>query len=125
VDSQAEIRNLLTTGRATITPDPAGLPADGGHRRVSGRRREEAALLAGEHLTRAGLDLQTRDLLTVAMLVSMGGCEPQAKGMSPRTATSATPSPPSCCRSSAIPAALDAIGHIDEVIPTASRKESL
>ena len=34
----------------------------------------------GDHLTRTGLDLRTRELLTFAMLVSLGGCEPQAKG---------------------------------------------
>ncbi|MBT2225059.1 carboxymuconolactone decarboxylase family protein [Nonomuraea sp. NEAU-A123] len=34
----------------------------------------------GDHLTRAGLDLPTRELLTFAMLVALGGCEPQAKG---------------------------------------------
>jgi 4-carboxymuconolactone decarboxylase len=34
----------------------------------------------GDHYTRTGLDLQTRELLTFAMLVSLGGCEPQAKG---------------------------------------------
>jgi 4-carboxymuconolactone decarboxylase len=34
----------------------------------------------GDHYTRTGIDLQTRELLTFAMLVSLGGCEPQAKG---------------------------------------------
>ena len=34
----------------------------------------------GDYLTRTGLDLRTRELLTFAMLVSLGGCEPQAKG---------------------------------------------
>jgi len=34
----------------------------------------------GDHYTRTGLDLPTRELLTFAMLISMGGCEPQAKG---------------------------------------------
>ena len=34
----------------------------------------------GDHLARAGLDIQTRELLTFAMLVSLGGCDPQAKG---------------------------------------------
>jgi 4-carboxymuconolactone decarboxylase len=34
----------------------------------------------GDHLTRTGIDVQTRELLTFAMLVSLGGCEPQAKG---------------------------------------------
>ncbi|MEW1840051.1 carboxymuconolactone decarboxylase family protein [Nonomuraea angiospora] len=34
----------------------------------------------GDHLARTGLDLPTRELLTFAMLVALGGCEPQAKG---------------------------------------------
>ena len=34
----------------------------------------------GDHLTRTGIDVRTRELLTFAMLVSLGGCEPQAKG---------------------------------------------
>ena len=34
----------------------------------------------GDHYTRTGLDLKTRELLTFAMLVSLGGCEPQARG---------------------------------------------
>lgn len=34
----------------------------------------------GDHLTRAGLDLRTRELITFTLLVSLGGCEPQVKG---------------------------------------------
>jgi 4-carboxymuconolactone decarboxylase len=34
----------------------------------------------GDHLTRNGLDLRIRELLTLSMLVSLGGCEPQVKG---------------------------------------------
>jgi 4-carboxymuconolactone decarboxylase len=34
----------------------------------------------GDHLTRTGLDLPTRELLTFSMLVALGGCEPQVKG---------------------------------------------
>jgi 4-carboxymuconolactone decarboxylase len=34
----------------------------------------------GDHYTRTGIDVKTRELLTFAMLVSLGGCEPQAKG---------------------------------------------
>lgn len=34
----------------------------------------------GDHVSRAGLDLRTRELLTFAMLVSLGGCDPQVKG---------------------------------------------
>jgi 4-carboxymuconolactone decarboxylase len=34
----------------------------------------------GDYLTRSGLDLKTRELLTFSMLLSLGGCEPQLKG---------------------------------------------
>jgi transcriptional regulator with XRE-family HTH domain len=47
VNSRAEVRDFLTTRRARITPERAGLPDYGGHRRVAGLRREEVALLAG------------------------------------------------------------------------------
>lgn len=44
---RAEIRDFLSSRRARITPEQAGLPAYGGNRRVQGLRREEVALLAG------------------------------------------------------------------------------
>jgi transcriptional regulator with XRE-family HTH domain len=47
VDNRDEIRDFLTSRRAKISPDRAGLPAYGGNRRVPGLRREEVALLAG------------------------------------------------------------------------------
>ena len=34
----------------------------------------------GDHYTRAGLDVPTRELLTFSMLVALGGCDPQVKG---------------------------------------------
>lgn len=34
----------------------------------------------GDHLTRSGIDVPTRELLTFAMLVALGGCDPQVKG---------------------------------------------
>src|SRR5215218_6836722 len=46
-DLNAEIREFLSTRRARITPEQAGLPAYGGNRRVKGLRREEVAMLAG------------------------------------------------------------------------------
>jgi transcriptional regulator with XRE-family HTH domain len=46
-DLSAEIRDFLSTRRARITPQQAGLPAYGGNRRVKGLRREEVAMLAG------------------------------------------------------------------------------
>jgi transcriptional regulator with XRE-family HTH domain len=47
MDHRSEIRDFLTTRRARITPQQAGLPVYGGTRRVAGLRREEAAMLAG------------------------------------------------------------------------------
>jgi transcriptional regulator with XRE-family HTH domain len=47
VDTRSEIREFLTSRRARITPDEAGLRTFGGNRRVTGLRREEVALLAG------------------------------------------------------------------------------
>jgi transcriptional regulator with XRE-family HTH domain len=50
-----DIREFLTSRRARITPEQAGLPAFGGNRRVSGLRRGEVALMAGisvEYYTR-------------------------------------------------------------------------
>lgn len=46
-DLRAQIRDFLSTRRARITPEQAGLPAYGGNRRVTGLRREEVAMLAG------------------------------------------------------------------------------
>lgn len=49
MDHRSEVREFLSTRRARLTPERAGLPAwsAGGHRRVPGLRREEVALLAG------------------------------------------------------------------------------
>ena len=47
MDNRNEISDFLTSRRAKITPERAGLPAYSGRRRVSGLRREEVALLAG------------------------------------------------------------------------------
>ncbi|HSN42994.1 MAG TPA: helix-turn-helix transcriptional regulator [Propionibacteriaceae bacterium] len=47
MDHRTEVREFLTSRRAKITPQQAGLPAYGGNRRVAGLRREEVAMLAG------------------------------------------------------------------------------
>ena len=55
VDTRTQLREFLASRRARVTPEQAGLPAYGGHRRVPGLRREEVALLAGvsvEYYTR-------------------------------------------------------------------------
>lgn len=45
MDNQSEVREFLTSRRARLTPEQAGLPA-GSNRRVPGLRRGEVALLA-------------------------------------------------------------------------------
>ncbi len=55
MQTDQEIREFLTTRRARLTPELAGLPSYGRTRRVQGLRREEVALLAGisvEYYTR-------------------------------------------------------------------------
>ncbi|CAN5194917.1 helix-turn-helix transcriptional regulator [soil metagenome] len=47
LDLRSEIREFLSSRRARINPEQAGLPAYGGNRRVKGLRREEVAMLAG------------------------------------------------------------------------------
>jgi transcriptional regulator with XRE-family HTH domain len=46
-DTRAEIREFLSSRRARISPEEAGLPSYGGNRRVKGLRREEVAMLTG------------------------------------------------------------------------------
>jgi hypothetical protein len=45
--NQDDVKEFLSSRRAKITPERAGLPAYGGNRRVAGLRREEVAMLAG------------------------------------------------------------------------------
>ena len=55
MNSASEIREFLASRRAKLTPEQAGIPRYGRHRRVSGLRREEVALLANisvEYYTR-------------------------------------------------------------------------
>jgi 4-carboxymuconolactone decarboxylase len=53
----------------------ANAPADQAH-----IQRFLSANCFGDHYTRDGIDVPTRELLTFAMLVSLGGCEPQVAG---------------------------------------------
>ncbi|HUR72940.1 MAG TPA: helix-turn-helix transcriptional regulator [Sporichthya sp.] len=47
MDNRQEVREFLSSRRAKITPDQAGVPLYGQRRRVPGLRREEVAQLAG------------------------------------------------------------------------------
>jgi 4-carboxymuconolactone decarboxylase len=53
----------------------ANAPADEQH-----IQRLLSANCFGDHLTRGGIDVPARELLTFAMLASLGGCEPQLAG---------------------------------------------
>ena len=53
----------------------AGAPKDQLH-----IQKNLSANCFGDYLTRTGLDLKTRELLTLSMLASLGGCEPQLAG---------------------------------------------
>ena len=46
-DLRTDIREFLTSRRARISPEQAGLAIYGGNRRVAGLRREEVAMLSG------------------------------------------------------------------------------
>jgi transcriptional regulator with XRE-family HTH domain len=55
VDNREEVRQFLSTRRARLSPEQAGVQTFGGRRRVPGLRREEVARLAGvstEYFTR-------------------------------------------------------------------------
>ena len=55
MDNRDEVKAFLSSRRAKITPEQAGLPVYGTNRRVKGLRREEVAMLAGisvEYYTR-------------------------------------------------------------------------
>ncbi len=53
----------------------ASAPADAGH-----IQRLLSANCFGDHLSRGGVDVPTRELLTLSMLVALGGCDVQARG---------------------------------------------
>jgi 4-carboxymuconolactone decarboxylase len=53
----------------------ASSPADQQH-----IQRYLSANCFGDHLTRSGMDVPTRELITFSMLVALGGCDAQVKG---------------------------------------------
>jgi 4-carboxymuconolactone decarboxylase len=88
---------LPLTGQSTTTPDDRAEKGLATQKVIVGDERVEAmyagapadethfqhflsANCFGDYLTRGGIDIPTRELVTFSMLVSLGGCEPQAKG---------------------------------------------
>jgi hypothetical protein len=62
VDNRGEVRDFLASRRARITPDRAGLPVYGGHRRVPGLRRDTGLTML---VYTAGPGTSTQDALTL------------------------------------------------------------
>ena len=88
---------LPLEGQSTTTPDTRAEKGLDVRKRIVGADRVEQMYAAasddeirvqrflsahcfGDHYTRTGIDIGTQELLTFAMLISMGGCEPQARG---------------------------------------------
>ncbi|MBT8160611.1 MULTISPECIES: helix-turn-helix transcriptional regulator [Arthrobacter] len=76
MDNRMEVREFLSSRRAKITPEQAGLTVFGGNRRVPGLRREEAAMLAG-----VSVDYYTRLERGNLAGVSEGVLEALARGL--------------------------------------------
>lgn len=105
MDPRTELRNFLSTRRARIPPQAAGLAVAGGHRRVPGLRREEVAMLAGvsvEYYTRlergraSGVSDSVLDSIgSVLQLddVEQSHLRRLIRGASAQTATPARPAP--------------------------------
>lgn len=62
-------------GETTVERLYATAPADQQH-----IQRYLSAHCFGDHYTRRGLDLPTRELVTLSLLAALGGCDPQVKG---------------------------------------------
>ncbi len=62
-------------GAATVERLYATAPADQQH-----IQRYLSAHCFGDHYTRGGLDVATRELVTLSLLSALGGCDPQVKG---------------------------------------------
>jgi 4-carboxymuconolactone decarboxylase len=88
---------LPLPGQATTTPDTRAEIGLAVQKEIVGAERVEglyanapddeqhiqqflSANCFGDHVSRTGLDVPTRELLTFAMLAALGGCEPQLKG---------------------------------------------
>jgi 4-carboxymuconolactone decarboxylase len=89
--------NLSLPGQSTTTPETRAEKGLAVQKRIAGEEGLQKMLEAapedqlhihqflaancfGDYVSRSGIDLATRELLTFSMLISLGGCDPQAKG---------------------------------------------
>lgn len=82
MDSHSEINSFLTTRRAKLNPEQAGVPLFSGTRRVTGLRREEVAQLSGVNtdyyarLERGKISGASREVLeAIARALQLNGDE--------------------------------------------------
>jgi 4-carboxymuconolactone decarboxylase len=88
---------LPLPGQSTTTPETRSAEGMAVHKRIVGDDQVDAMYAAasddekhfqrylsancfGDYLTRAGLEVRIRELLTFSMLMSLGGADPQVKG---------------------------------------------
>jgi len=88
---------LPLPGQSTTTPENREAKGLGGQKQVVGEATVDklyasasadqlhiqhflSANCFGDYLTRSGIDVATRELLTFSMLVALGGCDPQVNG---------------------------------------------
>ena len=118
MDNGDEVREFLSSRRARLTPEQAGLGAPRGHRRVSGLRRGEVADLAGvsveyySRLERGNLRGASEEVLdALARALQMDEAEREhlfdlARAAGPLPAPAAVPAVPrsaSTCSTSSTP----------------------
>lgn len=89
--------SLPLPGQSTTTPETRAAKGLEVQKRIVGEERVEqlyasapadeqhiqhllSANCFGDYLTRSGIDIPTRELLTLSMLVALGGCDQQVKG---------------------------------------------
>jgi len=73
VRRRAELHDFLTSRRARISPEAAGMPAGAGRRRTPGLRREEVAVLAGVGVSWYQWLEQGRDITVSAQVLDAIG----------------------------------------------------
>ncbi|HEX4095035.1 MAG TPA: carboxymuconolactone decarboxylase family protein [Trebonia sp.] len=82
----------------------------------------------GDHVSRAGIDLRTRELLTFALLASLGGCDPQVRAHAAANLNVGNGRPELIGVITAVlpfigyPRALNALAAVNEVAPAAGRE---
>jgi 4-carboxymuconolactone decarboxylase len=81
----AEVYDFLHATNEVLTERGIQLPLPGQATTIASEdqmhiQRYLSANCLGDHVSREGIDIPTRELLILSMLVSVGGCDAQVKG---------------------------------------------